>query len=574
MARQTPVKSESSIRWHREVQRALPGADRDLIDEVTQHLLDCWHRARAEGSTPAQADARVYQELEAWRQKDRWWRTGWLADLKYGWRALRLKPLGTLAALLLTAIAATASITAFAIAYGVLGRPLAYPDGERLVVLWQVHRGETGQISYPDYADLQGLAVFDGSAAIMGGRGSLRIGDRIERVNALGLEPRGFALLGARPHLGRLLHAGDAGQPTMMISHRLWTTHFGSDQNVIGRQLWLSGRTHTVVGVLSAGFDFELPVGETFTLEHHDIWSILDPTSTFLTRRNISTYEAIARLAPGVTLATAQAAVDAAGLQLAQAHASTNRDRTFRVASLKSDIVADARGPLLLMCAAAAAALAIALANLSTLTLLRISSRRTELAVRAALGASAMRLRRQMLTEQLIAAGLGGAAGYVAAMQLTSVLATNEAADLPRADAIQFDLPVKVFAVALILLVAAAMTMLPLRTDQRRHHRVSRRNRSAISVRAPVFPDGLIHGHERRTAPRRALLLWRAVTPGGGSHVSTRRGGSGTAPSRRRKALRESRAGSLTAASEVLQQPTQCFEEGCCQRSHQRRHFS
>ena len=442
--------------------RTLPGADQDLVEEVTQHLIDCWQRARGEGNSPSQADERVYRELEAWRLNDQRrrifsrpaWRHGWLSDLKYGWRAMRVKPLMTVAAILLTAIAATASVTAFAIAYGVLGRPLAYPEGNRLVVLWQVERGETGQISYPDYADLRSLPVFESAAAIMGGRGSIRVGDRIERVNALGIEAPGFALLGARPQLGRLLHAGDAGQPMMMISHRLWTSHFSSDPAIVGRQLWLSGNTHTVVGVLPPGFDFELPVGGTFTLEHHDIWSILDPTSQFLTRRNVSTYEAVARLAPGMSLATAQAAVDAAGLQLEEAHASTNRNRRFWVASLKSEMVSEARVPLLLMCAAAAAALGIALANLSTLTLLRISSRRTEFAVREALGASRSRLRRQMLTEHLVTAVAGGAAGYLAALQITRVLAASEAADLPRVEAIRFDAPVNVFAAALTVLVA------------------------------------------------------------------------------------------------------------------------
>ena len=321
-------------------------------------------------------------------------------------------------------------------------------------------------IAFKPDADLGALPVFNSAAAIMGGRGSLRIGDGIERVNMLGIEAPGFALLGARPHLGRLLNAGDAGQPVLMISYRLWTTHLGSDPAIVGRQLWLSGTTHTVVGVLSPGFDFELPVGGTFTLERHDIWAILDPRSPFLTRRNVSTYEAIARLAPGVSLANAQAAVDAAGLQLAQTYAATNRDRGFRVASLKSEMVAEARAPLLLMCAAAMAALVIALANLSTLALLRNSSRQTELAVREALGASSMRLRRQTLAEHLITAVLGGAAGYVAALQLTSVLAASQAADLPRADAIQFDAPVKVFAILQSVVVALAMTVLPLRSGQ------------------------------------------------------------------------------------------------------------
>ena len=159
------AEPDLAARWRGEVQRALPGADQDLTDEVTQHLMDCWQRARGDGMSPSEADERVDRELQAWRRNDKRrrvfsrpaWRNGWLTDLKYGWRVLRVKPLMTTAAILLTAIAAAASVTAFAIAYGVLGRPLAYPEGERLVVLWQVHQGETGQISYPDYADLGAL---------------------------------------------------------------------------------------------------------------------------------------------------------------------------------------------------------------------------------------------------------------------------------------------------------------------------------------------------------------------------------------------------------------------------------
>jgi putative ABC transport system permease protein len=474
MARRTPAEPDLTARWRSEVRRTLPGADHDLVEEVTQHLIDSWQRVREEGSSPAQADERVYRELAVWRRNDSRrsffsrpaWRNGWLTDVKYAWRALRVKPLVTVAATLLTAIAATGSITAFAIAYGVLGRPLSYPGGERLVVLWQFQRGETGQISYPDFVDLSALPVFESAAAIMGGRGSLRVGDRIERVNALAMDAPGFALLGAGPHLGRLLNASDAGQPMVMISHRLWTSQFGADPAIVGRQIWLSGRTHTIVGVLRPGFDFELPVASVFKLEQHDIWSVNDPAAQFVTRRNVSTYEAIARLTPGTSLAVAQAAVDAAAVRLEEAHAGTNRNRGFRVAPLKSEIVTEARAPLLLMCAAAAAALVIALANLSTLTLLRNSSRQTELAVREALGASAMRLRRQMLAEHLATAALGGAVGYVIARQITAVLAASEAADLPRGDAIQFDAPVTVFAIALTLLVAALMTMLPLRSAQ------------------------------------------------------------------------------------------------------------
>jgi hypothetical protein len=264
---------------------------------------------------------------------------------------------------------------------------LPYPQSDRLVTLWQVERGAQRQVSFPDYADLAATPVFDGAAAMMGGRGSLRIGDRIERVNALDLEPAGFGLLGATPILGRLLTQADVGRPHALISHRLWTTHLGSDPAIVGRLLWLRGRTLTAIGVLAPGFDIELPVTPAFGLREHDLWMPFDRQSAFVGRRDVTAYEAIARLAPGVTLAAARAAVDAAGAWLSVEHATTNARRTFRVTPLLDDIVKDVRRPLRLVGLAAAATFAVGLANLITLTLLRISDRRVELAVREALGA-------------------------------------------------------------------------------------------------------------------------------------------------------------------------------------------
>ena len=456
-------------RWRREVRRTIAHADEDLLEEVAQHASQAWLSARAEGLSGEAADRRVRRDLEQWRRtavprrRPGGLLAGWLADARYAGRSLRVNPLFTIVAILLTTLAVAATVTAFAMVYGILWRPLPYPQSDRLAALWQVRRGEQGQIAYPDYADLAQLEVFDGAAAIMGGHGNLQIGERIERVNTIGIEAPGYGLLGATARLGRLLNAADADQPVVMISHRLWRTHLHSDADIVGRTIWLSGRTHTVVGVLADGFDFELPITSTLRLERHDIWRVLDRHSPFITRRDASTYEALVRLAPRTTFEQAQATLDAMAQRLAQAHPSTNAERTFRVVSLKAQIVERVERPLLLACGAALSALAIALANLTTLTLVRLSDRRTELAIRDALGAGALRLRRQLLTEHLSMAAAGTGAGYLLAMRIVQALMGSEAAGLPRTDAVRFDAPVLAVAASCGLLVTLVLTLLPFR---------------------------------------------------------------------------------------------------------------
>jgi hypothetical protein len=187
---------------------------------------------------------------------------------------------------LLAAIGTAASLSTFAIAWGLLARPLPYPDGDRLAVIWQVHQGQAGQISYPDFRDLTGGALFEAASAMSGGRGSLRVGDRIKRVNLLSLQPEGYFMLGAAPALGRLLRADDAGSNHVLVSDRLWRTHLGADPDVVGQGIWLSGTTYTIVGVLEPGFDFELPVGP-FERERHDLWALFD-AGQMAERRDVS----------------------------------------------------------------------------------------------------------------------------------------------------------------------------------------------------------------------------------------------------------------------------------------------
>jgi predicted permease len=460
-----------SRRWRSEVRRALPGAQPDEVEEIAQHLADRWMRLRDAGADPDAADRTVFEDLAGWKGRRppsreprgrvvlSW--VGWGSDARAAIRALRVRPVFTVGSTLLSTIAVTAVVSAGAVVYGILWRPLPYPNAERLAVIWQVRAGEQTQISYPDFKAVAGAPVFDAAAAISGGRGNLRVGEMLHRINVIQLEAPGFTMLGAAPVLGRLLTADDADQPHTMISHRLWRTVFNSDPLLIGRQVWLSGQDLVVVGVLSPGFDFELPVPPSFKREKNDLWTVFTRDTQALSRRDVSGYEAMVRLSPGHSVDDAQVAVDAISRRLAHEFRATNEGRSFRVARLRDEVVAPVRRPLLFVAMAAALTVLVAWVNLAVLGLARASEKRPEFAIRHALGATPFRLWRQFFAENLLVALAGGLCGVVLAFNIVQALMASQAASLPRPDAIRFDRPVWITAATLVLLSALALTWHP-----------------------------------------------------------------------------------------------------------------
>ncbi|MEZ5291085.1 MAG: ABC transporter permease [Vicinamibacterales bacterium] len=457
-------------RWRAEVRRVLDDAPPDLVDEVAEHLAAAWQAAVDGGLDPAAADDRTREELARWRahgaggRAGAAWRrlvAGWDGDVRLAWRTIGGRPAFALGIVGLTALAVAAVATTVAVAYGLLWRPLPYPDGHRLAVLWQVQQGEEGQVSLPDFRDLAAAPVFDGAAALAGGRGSLRVGDGVDRVNALDADPSAFALLGARPQAGRLLTDADRGQANVLISDRLWRGRFGAAPDMVGRSIWMSGQTCTVVGVLAPGVDFELPVAGVFYLERHDIWRAPEPPGAFAERRDVRMFEGLVRLAPGVTLAEAQAAVDTLAARLAGQFPATNGGRTFRVAPLRDEIVARLRPPLRLAGLAAGATAILALVNMIALVTVRLTGRHTELAVRYALGAGRLRVRRQIVTDHAWLVAAGAVLGTAVARAIVTRLLASEAAHLPRPDAVRFDAPVTAVVALLGLTVVLALSVLP-----------------------------------------------------------------------------------------------------------------
>jgi len=372
-------------------------------------------------------------------------------------RSIRTRPVASAGAALLVAVAVAAASAVFAVTYGVLGRPLPYPQANRLVTVWQSFKGGVNQISYPDYLDLQRTGVFDMSGAMMSGVGTFVLNGTADRLNAIDVEPAVLSILGATPIRGRLLTSDDSGTPLVMISHRLWQSAFGGREDVIGAQFTLSGTPLTVVGVLPAGFDLEFPVTSTFGVGRNDIWAPFDRASSLIGRRDVTTYEVIARLAAGVDQARAQAIADTTAAGLQKLFPETNSDRGFTLIGLQQRATEAARRPLTLAGIASALVLVIALANLTTLSLGRLSARGAELALRRSLGASTWRLARLLVVENAFVTAAGTAIGVGIGAWLCQAIAASRTARLPLPDAIQFDGAVW----AVVLGLGATLSLIP-----------------------------------------------------------------------------------------------------------------
>ena len=238
-------------------------------------------------------------------------------------------------------------------------------------------------------------------------------------------------------------------EPVALLGYDLWRRHFGADRNVIGRRITISGRSLTVVGVMPDGFSY--PNGET------EVWTSLqlNPAEEPRTNRSL---EAIGRLKSGVTLAQAQAQLSAISAQLAQQFHESNDGWSVLAFRLQDRLVRDVRPSLLALLGAVFFLLLIACANVANLLLARAAVRRREIALRAALGASRARVWRQLVTENLLLALLGGSLGLMLSFWLTDSLASLGLADLPRLAPIGINYHALLIALALSLCSAGCFS--------------------------------------------------------------------------------------------------------------------
>src|SRR5262245_56098547 len=365
-------------------------------------------------------------------------------DLRFGLRMLAKNPGFTLIAVLMLGLGIGMNTAIISVVNAVLLRALPYPQAERIVVLWgkneslKLNQSEF-PASYPDFMDWRERSrSFTQLAAMLPGSFNLSGGAEPERIGGAAVSADLFQALGVGAALGRAFVAEEERQgaePVVLLSHNLWRRRFGADTQIIGRTVTLDSKPYRIIGVMPAGFAFphgtDLPPLFGFP-ERVELWTPLIPQDYQRNQRGNRELVVLARLRPGVTLTAAQIEMSDIASRLEGQYPGANRGFGIHIKPLYEQIVGAIRPALWTLFAAVGFVLLIACANVANLLLARATTRRKEFAVRTALGAGRQRLVRQMLTESLALAGLGGVAGWLLARWATNALLRLGPGHLPR----------------------------------------------------------------------------------------------------------------------------------------------
>ena len=427
---------------------------REHLDEMIDDLMDRG-MTREEAERTARREFGNITRIEE-RSREVWqWPTfeSIVADLRYTLRQLRRAPGFALTAIIVLALGIGASVAIFAFVDAALLEPLPYGDANRLMA---VNESSAEQplwpLAYPDFVDWQRTNKSLRSLDVFAWAGFLvRTPGGTEPVRAGRVSGGFFRTLGVRPILGRDFSEGEdrlGGPNVTIISYRAWLHRFGGRNDVVGQTVSLDNTGYTILGVLPRSFSFALAGNAEF-------WVPINTLSPHEQTRNFFNFFGVGRLRDGVSRQTAQAELTAIEKQLQKQYSNQGRDLTAQVVPLAEVFVGDVRPILLTLLGGAVLLLMIACVNVASLVLVRSESRRREVAVRSALGATRGRLARQFAVEGLLmaaAAGLCGVLVAAALMRLLDKLVPKDmAANMPFLDGVNLNLHTAVFACAIAL---------------------------------------------------------------------------------------------------------------------------
>jgi predicted permease len=387
---------------------------------------------------------------------------GLVQDLRYGLRQLRKNPGFTAVAVITLALGIGANSSIFSVVNGVLLRPLPFWKANQLVRVWHVppQKSFPGMtrfsVSAANYIDWEKQNHVFEQMAITSYHGfTYTGGDKPEQVDASAVSSSFFSTLGVQPMVGRMFSA-DEDQPghanVVILSHRFWQDHFGSNRDVVGRNITLDGTSYLVAGVMPPSF--RLP-------DFAQMWTPMAWTDKEKAVRGEHHYLVIARLKDGVDVPQAQAEMNTISGRLEEQYPEDDRGWGAVIVPLHDDLVSDVRPALLVLLGAVAFILLIACVNVVNLSLAKTFSRHKEIAIRTALGASSARVVRQILVESVLLAVIGGALGLIYAHFGVRLIMAFLADKVPQSVDVSLDLKVLAFTAVIAVLTGIVAGILP-----------------------------------------------------------------------------------------------------------------
>jgi len=381
-----------------------------------------------------------------------------IKDLRYGVRSFLKRPGFLVIAISTLALGIGATTAMFTVVNSVLLRPLQFPEPERITLFQGINprQGITqSNMSIPDIADWQQQAQsFERIAAFISGGVFLSTGDEVERARATAVSAEFFPLFKISPIRGRSLQADDMQEDreaVVVISYALWQRRFGGTADAVDRKITLNGKPATIVGIMPAGFTYPYDC---------EVWTPL-PLNPTEERRDNRFVEVVSRLKPNVSLVQAQTEMDTINQRLVQNYVVTNTGWSVRLTELRESLVGELRTSLLILLGAVAFVLLIACANVANLLLARAAYRQKEIALRTALGASRLRVVRQLLTESVLLSFVSGVAGLALSLWFIKLLIAITPPNTPRLSEIGIDLRVFAFTFGVTILAGILFGLFP-----------------------------------------------------------------------------------------------------------------